>query len=110
MHFVSGEKSNDALSPDYTPSLFAHTQSPIKRKRARDMKRFERASETKQRRIENSERQDIAVLLLQLSDVGNGSEYCEPCMGTYTMTDLSMASLEEQKAEQQKLEVCMQKL
>ena len=47
------------------------------------------------------------ISLLQLSGVRNGSRYCEPHMGTFTMTDLSMASLGEQETEQQNLEVCM---
>ena len=36
-HFVSGAKSNDPLSPDYVPSVFSFVDSPIKRKRQRDM-------------------------------------------------------------------------
>ena len=32
-HFISGAKCDDPLSPDFTPSVFAHTTSPQKRKR-----------------------------------------------------------------------------
>ena len=56
-HFLSGEKSNDPLSTDYVPSVLAHTKSPLKRKLAKDMERFERASSAKKRRIENTDRQ-----------------------------------------------------
>lgn len=59
IHFVSGEESHDVLPPDYILSLLAHTQTSIKRKYTRVMKQFEKASEMKQRRIENSERQDL---------------------------------------------------
>ncbi len=30
-HFVSGEKSNNPLSPDYIPTLFFFTASPVKK-------------------------------------------------------------------------------
>ena len=56
-HFLSGEKSNDPLSTDYVPSVLVHTKSPLKRKLAKDMERFERASSAKKRRIENTDRQ-----------------------------------------------------
>ena len=79
-HFISGEQSNDPLSPDYVPSVFAHTKSPLKGKLVKDMKRFERPSETK-RRVENRKRLNVASSLLRLSEVGNGSEYCEPHTG-----------------------------
>ena len=90
-HFISGEKSNDPLSPDYVPSVFAHTRSPLKRKLVKDMDRFERASAVKKRRMENSNRLTAAESLLHLSTVGNGTEYCEPSTGTSAMTDLSEA-------------------
>ena len=43
-HFISSEKSNDPLSPDYVLSIFKLLSSPCKRKRARDMERYERLS------------------------------------------------------------------
>ena len=36
-HFISGQKSNHPLSPDYVPPVFAHTKSPVKRKLVADM-------------------------------------------------------------------------
>ena len=42
VHFVSGAKSNDPLSPDYVPSVFSYTKSPVKRKLVSDMERYER--------------------------------------------------------------------
>ena len=37
---VSGEKSDDPLSPGYVPKLFAHTWSPAKKKAVGDMSRY----------------------------------------------------------------------
>ncbi|XP_072571862.1 uncharacterized protein [Paramormyrops kingsleyae] len=30
-HFIKGQKSDDPLSPDYVPSVFVHTKSPVKK-------------------------------------------------------------------------------
>ncbi len=44
-HFI-GCKNDDPLSPDYIPSLFTHTRSPIKReKTAESVERYERSAE-----------------------------------------------------------------
>ena len=39
-HFVSGCKSNDPLSPDCVPSVFAHVKSPAKRRAVEVMERL----------------------------------------------------------------------
>ena len=44
-HFVSGSKSNNPLSPDYVPSVFAHTKSPAKQRAVEDIERFTRNSD-----------------------------------------------------------------
>ena len=51
-HFVSGKLSTDPLSPDYVPTLFSFTESPVKRKCGRDLIRYERLSASKRRKIE----------------------------------------------------------
>ena len=51
-HFVGGKKCNDPTSPAYTPSLFSHVRSPVKRKAADDLRRFCRLREAKRRRKE----------------------------------------------------------
>ena len=58
---------------------------------------------TQKRRIENSNRLTAAESLLYLSTVGNGTEYCEPGIGTSAMTDLLMADLVEMEEDWQKL-------
>ena len=68
VHFVSGEKSNNLLSPDYVPSLFEHMKSPLKRKRVHDMNRFHRTLEVKKRKLDEREKMDAAESLLQLSE------------------------------------------
>ena len=40
-HFVTGKKSNNPLAPNYLPSIFPYTASPIKRKFVGDATRFE---------------------------------------------------------------------
>ena len=82
-HFVSGAKSNDPLSPDYVPSVFCYTKSPVKRKLASDMERYERKVEAKKRRVENCDRLAAASSLFALSEDGNGSAYCEPHTAWY---------------------------
>ena len=81
VHFVSGIKSNDPLSPDYVPSVFCYTKSSVKRKLASDMERYERKVEAKKRRVENCDRLAAASSLLALSEDGNSSAYCEPHTG-----------------------------
>ena len=50
-HFTSGKKSNNPLSPDYVPTLFSFTKSPVKRKVLAEVKNFERRQAMKRRRV-----------------------------------------------------------
>ena len=54
-HFLSGVKSNNPLTPNYVPSLFKHTKSPVRRLEARS-KDFARRQATNRRRAEESQR------------------------------------------------------
>ena len=62
------------------------------------MKRFERASQAKRRRTELGDKQEAARSLLTLSEIGNGTTYCEPHSGIFTMTALTMKELEVDRA------------
>ncbi len=93
-HFI-GCKNDDPLSPDYIPSLFTHTRSPIKRKKtAESVERYERSAECTRRKQAKTDRNTAAETLLELVDEGNGSRYCEPHSGTCTMTDLTKEDIE----------------
>ena len=52
-HFVSGEKSNNPLAPNYIPTLFSHVESPVKFKMVARLEDFNRRKAMKRRRIEN---------------------------------------------------------
>ena len=72
-HFILGEKSNDPVSLEYVPSIFKHLLSPLKRKHARDMERYERLSLTKKRKDAEVDEQSAAAALLALSEDENGT-------------------------------------
>ena len=42
VHFVGGKKSDDPLSPAYSPTIFNFISSPVKRKASADLIRYER--------------------------------------------------------------------
>ena len=52
-HFVSGEKSNNPLAPNYIPTLFSHVESPVKSKMVARLEDFNRRQAMKRRRVEN---------------------------------------------------------
>ena len=45
-HFLSGEKSNNPLAPNYIPTLFSHIESPVKSKMAARLEDFNRIQAT----------------------------------------------------------------
>ena len=72
------------------------------------MKRFERVSQTKKRRVETGNKLEATRSLLELSDTGNGVIFCEPHSGVFTMTDLAMNNLKELEADRVKLSNSLQ--
>ena len=87
--------SDDPVSPEYVPSVFNHIKSPKKRKIVKDMARYEQMVRTKKRRVDNHHRMSAAQALLDLSEDGNGSQFCEPHTGTSTSTCMSMRDIED---------------
>lgn len=63
----SGKKDDNPLSPDFIPSIFSHVPSPKKRRRTKDMDRFEGRRDMKRRRDEEMKRSDAVAGLLDLS-------------------------------------------
>ena len=72
------------------------------------MKRFERVSQVKKRRVETGNKLEAARSLLELSDTGNGVTHCEPHSGVFMMTDLAMNDLKELEADEVKLSNSLQ--
>ena len=64
-----GAKSDDPLSPDWVPSVFTHTPASKKRKREKDMERYEQHNRMKNKRVEEKKKQDAVEVLLELSSV-----------------------------------------
>ena len=103
-HFINGFKSNDPVSLDYVPSVFNHIKSPKKRKLTKDMERYERMAITKKKGVDNNDRMSAAQSLLEVSEVGNGSEFCEPHSASFTSTSLSMSDIEDLECNLQKFQ------
>ena len=68
------------------------------------MKRYERVVSTKKRRVDIDDRMSAAQSLLELSEDGNGSQFCEPHTGTFTSTDMSMNNIDVLEGSVQKLQ------
>lgn len=49
-HFITGEKSNNPLAPNYVPSIFNYVSSPIKRRLENNVGQFQRRQAIKRRR------------------------------------------------------------
>ena len=86
------------------PSIFKHLPSPLKRKHAKDMERYERLSLTKKRKDAEVDKQSAAAALLALSEDGNGTLFCEPHTGRSCSTLLSMTDIDSLEARCMDLE------
>ncbi|XP_065114905.1 uncharacterized protein [Paramisgurnus dabryanus] len=63
-HFISGAKSDDPSSPDWVPSVFLQTTATKKRKRKKDVEKYEQS-----KREEEIKEQAAVAVLLKLSSV-----------------------------------------
>ena len=72
-HFVTGEKSNNPLAPNYVPSLFEYVDSPVKRRLEGGMDKFHRRQAMKKRRTIIVEERSVAVCSDTVSE-GNENE------------------------------------
>uniref|UniRef100_A0A8C6S5E0 THAP-type domain-containing protein n=1 Tax=Neogobius melanostomus TaxID=47308 RepID=A0A8C6S5E0_9GOBI len=63
-HFLQGKKSQDPLSPDYVPSVFAHTKSPAKRRALKTLQKYGMRQEIKRKKkLQSSQNEDASALL-----------------------------------------------
>uniref|UniRef100_A0AAV2MI45 Uncharacterized protein n=1 Tax=Knipowitschia caucasica TaxID=637954 RepID=A0AAV2MI45_KNICA len=63
----TGQKSDDPLSPDYVPSVFAHTKSPAKRPAVQSLEKFNVRQNLKKKKLLQSSRSEAAMALLDFS-------------------------------------------
>uniref|UniRef100_A0AAV2MQM7 DDE Tnp4 domain-containing protein n=1 Tax=Knipowitschia caucasica TaxID=637954 RepID=A0AAV2MQM7_KNICA len=66
-HFLQGQKSDDPLSPDYVPSVFAHTKSPARRRAVQSLEKFKVRQNLKKKKLLLSSRSEAAMALPDFS-------------------------------------------
>lgn len=102
-HFITGCKSNDPVSPDFTPSVFDYVKSPQKRKLVNDIERYDRTVATKRKRMDNTAAASAATsLVARLAD--NGTTDLEPHTESFASTTLSMSDIEKLESRTRLLE------
>ncbi|XP_032424068.1 uncharacterized protein LOC116723350 [Xiphophorus hellerii] len=72
-HFISGQKSNNPLSPDYVPSLFAYTPTAERRVIKREASYSEEPTKKSRTKSNQTEIISAATALLDLSGTGPNS-------------------------------------
>ena len=85
IHFVTGVRSNNPLAPNYIPTIFPYTDSPVKRKLQSDAVRFGQRQAVNRRRVEaaqsSSEIQDsesnVSSDVLYTADCDSDGNNCE---------------------------------
>ncbi|XP_060774485.1 uncharacterized protein LOC132884664 [Neoarius graeffei] len=117
-HFISGARSNHPLSPDFVPSVFQHTSSPVKRKGQQSLESFQRRQAIKSRKRDEESRRSAAQALLDLTsglnipvedlELENTTEAdvertFETSNSVCTQTDLSMDHISAMELELQNL-------
>eukprot|EP00118_Oscarella_pearsei_P022682 m.264833 g.264833 ORF g.264833 m.264833 type:complete len:182 (+) comp40480_c0_seq28:53-598(+) len=50
LHFASGSKRDDPLSPDFVPSVFNYVSSPVKRRKVSEVADYDRRKRTREKR------------------------------------------------------------
>ncbi|XP_056135061.1 peroxynitrite isomerase THAP4-like [Lampris incognitus] len=76
-HFLRGKKSDDPLSPDYVPSVFAHMKTPEKRRAQKSLEKYEVREAMRKRKSQESSKTKAARALLDLSAEKNGPVLAE---------------------------------
>ena len=111
--FLRGAKSNDLTCPDYIPSIFGHTKSPVKRRAQHSMSQYDRRKDTYKKCTMYRRRHEAsqALLLLQASEMCNNRKQIDveieetydevPAMST--MTDITMPYIAQLEDEIQSL-------
>ena len=102
---LSGEKSDDPLSPAYVPSIYSFTTNEKKRKAEQDMERYSAAKRRSEiRELKSAETlQDFeTVNLIEANDCSNEANECSDnekativsnAKCVHTQTDLTVKSL-----------------
>ena len=104
-HFVIGKKCKDKFSPDYVPTIFTHTVSPLKRKARVNLERYERRKKSKRTRLtDKTIRETVTVADDEANlDLGSKEVYTQTdevvTKHLSTMTDVSMEYVEALEKE-----------
>ena len=74
-HFVSGNKSDDPLSPDYIPRVFSYVGSSDKHRSKRQLERYGQRKHSKRRQLEYAQKGDGAAEGMDVDSTANESSH-----------------------------------